>query len=81
LRHVSIFADGFSLAAASAVMGSAEVRASDVIDSLAKLAAKSLVATDVAGATVRYRLLETTRAYAREKVAEFGELEQASCIS
>ena len=78
LRQVSIFADGFSLAAASAVIASAEVHASDVIDGLAKLVAKSLVATDVAGATVRYRLLDTTRAYAREKLGERGELEQAS---
>jgi tetratricopeptide (TPR) repeat protein len=39
---------------------------------------KSLVAADVGGAGVRYWLLETTRAYAREKLAEHDELEQAA---
>jgi predicted ATPase/DNA-binding winged helix-turn-helix (wHTH) protein len=42
------------------------------------LVAKSLVMADAPGATARYRLLETTRAYAREKLAESGELEQVA---
>ena len=77
LRHLSIFAGGFSLAAASAVIGSANLLASDVVDNVANLVAKSLVTADVYGAAVHYRLLETTRAYAREKLAGHGELEQA----
>jgi predicted ATPase len=45
---------------------------------VANLVAKSLVTADVDGAAVHYRLLETTRAYAREKLADHGELEQAA---
>ena len=78
LRRLSIFANGFALKAATAVAASAEIAASDVIDCVANLVAKSLVMVDVSGATMRYRLLETTRAYAREKLAESGELGQVA---
>ena len=44
-------------------------------DGLANLVVKSLVAADVGGSLTRYRLLETTRAYALEKLAESGELD------
>jgi predicted ATPase len=73
-RRLSIFASGFALEAATAVAASAEIAASDVLDCVANLVAKSLVMVDVPGVTVRYRLLETTRAYALEKLAESGEL-------
>jgi len=78
LRHMSIFAGGFTLAAASAVIAGIEILASNVVENLAKLVAKSLVTADVGGATVHYRLLETTRGYAREKLAEHGEFERAA---
>src|SRR6516165_1085172 len=78
LRWLSIFAGGFTLAAASAVIASASMLASDVVDGVANLVAKSLVTADVDGAAVHYRMLETTRAYAREKLADHGELEQAA---
>ena len=42
---------------------------------MANLVAKSLVSADVSGVAVRYRLLDTTRAYALQKLAESGELE------
>jgi predicted ATPase/DNA-binding winged helix-turn-helix (wHTH) protein len=76
--RLSIFAGSFALAEATAVAPSGEIAASDVIDCVANLAAKSLVMIDASGATVRYRLLETTRAYAREKLAESGELGQVA---
>ena len=78
LRQLSIFASDFKLAAASAVIASANIPASDVVERVANLVTKSLVAADVGGAAVHYRLLETTRAYAREKLADHGELEQAA---
>jgi predicted ATPase len=77
-RRLSIFANGFALEAATAVAANAEIAASDVIDCVANLVAKSLVMIDVPGATMRYRLLETTRAYAREKLAESGEFGQVA---
>jgi predicted ATPase len=78
LRRLSIFAGDFTLEGASAVIASADILASDVVDGVANLVTKSLVAADVGGATVHYRLLETTRAYALEKLAEHGDLEQAA---
>jgi hypothetical protein len=51
------------------------VAASAVLDGVADLAAKSLVAADVSSAVVRYRLLDTTRAYALQKLTDSGELE------
>jgi predicted ATPase/DNA-binding winged helix-turn-helix (wHTH) protein len=78
LRCLSIFADGFTLEAATAVIARADFLASDVVGGVANLVAKSLVTVDVGCATVHYRLLETTRAYAREKLAEHGQLEQAA---
>jgi predicted ATPase/DNA-binding winged helix-turn-helix (wHTH) protein len=77
-RRLSIFAGSFALAEATAVAASGEIAASEVVDCVANLAAKSLVMIDVSVATVRYRLLETTRAYAREKLAESGELGQVA---
>jgi predicted ATPase/DNA-binding winged helix-turn-helix (wHTH) protein len=77
-RRLSIFAGSFALAETTAVAASAEIAASGVVDCVANLAAKSLVVIDVSGATVRYRLLETTRAYARAKLAESGELGQVA---
>jgi predicted ATPase/DNA-binding winged helix-turn-helix (wHTH) protein len=73
LRRLAIFAGGFSLAAASAVAASPEIEASDVIDCVAKLIAKSMVSANGDDVVAQYRLLETTRAYALEKLVESGE--------
>jgi non-specific serine/threonine protein kinase len=66
LRRLSVFAGGFTLEAAEAVAGR------DVLDPLANLVDKSLVV--FAG---RYRLLETVRQYAAERLAERGETDEA----
>src|SRR5262249_20705218 len=58
---------------ASAVASGGEIAESDIVDRMANLAAKSLVVADVGGATVHYRLLESTRAYALDKLEETGE--------
>jgi predicted ATPase len=50
--------------------------ASALLEQVANLVAKSLVALDGSEPTGRWRLLETTRAYALEKLAESGETEQ-----
>ncbi len=75
LRRLAIFPGGFELEAAKAIMATTDGEAPDVVDGLANLAAKSLVARDISNGPVRYRLLDTTRAYAREKLTESGELE------
>jgi predicted ATPase/DNA-binding winged helix-turn-helix (wHTH) protein len=76
LRRLAIFASAFSLEAASAVAASAEVARSEVVEGLANLVGKSLVAAEIDGTAARYRLLDTTRAYALEKLGESGEREQ-----
>jgi predicted ATPase len=76
LRRLAIFAGGFTLTAANAVAASADFAASGVVDGVANLIAKSLIMADVGGASARYRMLETTRAYALEKLAESGEIER-----
>lgn len=74
LRQVAIFAGGFTLSAASAVIAHVAQPLSDLTEPLAGLIAKSLVSVDLSEAEPRYRLLDTTRAYALEKLAESGEL-------
>jgi predicted ATPase/DNA-binding SARP family transcriptional activator len=78
LRRLAIFVGGFTLEAASAVATASDLGAPEVVDNVTNLAAKSLVVVEVAGAVTRYRLLETTRAYALEKLTESGELEQVA---
>src|SRR5262249_16597017 len=70
LRQLSVFAGGFTLEAASAVIVNAEILASNVVDGVANLVTKSLVAADIDSRIVHYRLLETMRAYAHDKLAE-----------
>jgi predicted ATPase/DNA-binding winged helix-turn-helix (wHTH) protein len=74
-RRLAIFAGGFTFEAASAVIAGADIGPSDVIDHLANLVAKSLVSANVSGANVHYRLLDTTRAYALQKLTTANELE------
>jgi predicted ATPase len=78
LRRLSVFAGWFTSESASAVASGGTLAASDVIDCIADLIAKSLVAADVDGATAYYRLLDTTRAYAFQKLVEADEVEQVS---
>src|SRR5271166_1707824 len=72
-RALSIFAGGFTVEAAAAVAMHAATSSIDAIDRLADLTAKSLVVADVTGAKPRFRLLDTTRAYAIEKLVESGD--------
>ncbi len=76
LRRVAILAGRFSEQAASSIAASAEIAASEIVESLANLVTKSLVWADVGDLALRYRLLETVRAYALEKLGESGEREQ-----
>jgi non-specific serine/threonine protein kinase len=73
LRCVAMFSGGFTLAAAAAVMNDFSGDASAITDGIANLVEKSLVAFDRSEAETRWYLLETTRAYALEKLAGSGE--------
>jgi predicted ATPase/DNA-binding winged helix-turn-helix (wHTH) protein len=76
LRHLAVFNGDFSLDAAAAVMGNLD--AISVADSLAGLVVKSLVAADFQAGDDHYRLLDTTCAYALEKLRDAGEHREAA---
>ena len=68
-------AGGFTLAAADAVVADTTHLESETIDQVAELVAKSLVAADLSDAEPRFRLLDTTWAYALNKLGESGEVD------
>jgi predicted ATPase/class 3 adenylate cyclase len=71
--RLAVFLGGFDLDAAQAVAGSGGVERYQVLDQLSLLVDKSLVVTDDSRGRTRYRLLETVRQYALEKLGESGE--------
>jgi predicted ATPase/class 3 adenylate cyclase/DNA-binding CsgD family transcriptional regulator len=72
-RRLAAFMGGLDLDAAQAVAGSGEVQRFQVLDQLTLLVDKSLVVADDSRGRTRYRLLETVRQYALEKLGESGE--------
>jgi predicted ATPase/DNA-binding winged helix-turn-helix (wHTH) protein len=70
-RRIAPFVGHFTLEGARSVVGGAG--AGDVFDAIAGLVEKSLISTRVDEAQAQYRLLDTTRAYALEKLEEHGE--------
>ncbi|HLW37194.1 MAG TPA: adenylate/guanylate cyclase domain-containing protein [Candidatus Eremiobacteraceae bacterium] len=68
----AIFAGGFSLDAASAVCAGEGVDEADILDLLASLSDKSLVVAETSGEQERYRFLESTRAYAVDRLVASG---------
>ncbi len=77
LESLSAFAGGCTLAAAAAVYNSEEPSEHDALDVLSSLVNKSLLIVDFDGCEPRYRLLESFRDYARERLAVRGGLEAA----
>jgi predicted ATPase/DNA-binding winged helix-turn-helix (wHTH) protein len=75
LRRLAVFVGHFTIDAALAVVTSATVDQALVFGAIDSLVAKSMVATRPIGAMMRYRLLDTTRAYALE--ISVGEAELA----
>jgi predicted ATPase len=78
LRRLSVFAGGFTVDAAVAVMTNTGFDASAVLDGIANLLAKSWVALDKSGTAARWTLLETIRAYALGRLAEHAEADIAA---
>jgi predicted ATPase/DNA-binding winged helix-turn-helix (wHTH) protein len=64
LRRLAVFVGHFTLDAALAVVTSETIDQAQVFGAIDSLVAKSMVATRPIGAMMRYRLLDTTRAYA-----------------
>ena len=72
-HRLAVFLGGFDLDAAVAVAGDAPVQSHQVLDLLTLLIDKSLVVVENTGGRTRYRLMETVRQYALEKLGESGE--------
>ena len=71
LRRLAVFVGGFSLVAALDVVAE-RIEPAELTETLATLVDKSLVTAD-GTAQMRYRLLDTTRAYAWQKLTDSGE--------
>ncbi len=73
LQRLSVFSGGCSLEAAEAVCSDQEINAGGILDSLARLVDKSLVASARRSGETRYVLLETIRQSAYERLTQSGE--------
>ncbi|UIK04790.1 ATP-binding protein [Neorhizobium galegae] len=69
LRSLSVFS-GFTMDAAYEIAGEHFSSRYDFEDAISNLVAKSLISPDLKGRDARYRLLETTRAYARAELTK-----------
>ena len=74
-RRLAVFAGDFGPEAAEAVVAGDDLDPFEVLDLLLRLVEKSLIVAEGHAAVTRYRLLETMRDYASERLAESGELE------
>jgi len=72
LQRLSVFAGGWTLAAAEEVCAGEGIEHRDVLDLLTSLADKSLVVSEQEDAQTRYRLLETVRQYAHDRLEDTG---------
>jgi predicted ATPase/class 3 adenylate cyclase len=72
-QRLAVFAGGWPLEAAEAVCSGGEIEPYDVFDLLGRLVDRSLVVANQGGEQPRYRMLETLRQYARERLLASGE--------
>jgi predicted ATPase len=77
-RRLAVFNGGFSLDAVHAIGGDEGMSAASIDELIVNLVEKSLVTASFAGDEVRYRLLETARAYGLERLVSADEAEQVS---
>lgn len=75
LRRLSVFVGSFDLNAAEAIAAGGDVDAVAVLDLLSAIVDKSLVVADDEGLSTRYRMLETLRAYATDRLVDAGEVD------
>ena len=73
LARLSVFAGSFELDAAEAVVGGEGIDGDDVLDLVAGLVEQSLVQVAQRQGRARYRLLETIRVYARQRLSELDD--------
>nr|WP_249806443.1 winged helix-turn-helix domain-containing protein [Bradyrhizobium sp. 1] len=73
LRGLSVFVGPFTLEAALAVAACQGIGEPEAVEAISNLLSKSLIATSPAERRLRYRLLDTTRAFVGDKLVENGE--------
>jgi len=73
LQRLSVFKMAFTPDAAIGVISCAQLPPSTLVAAVERLAAKSLLTMDRSGGMLRYRMLDTTRRYAREQLEQGGE--------
>jgi predicted ATPase/transcriptional regulator with XRE-family HTH domain len=78
LRRLAVFAGGFTLDAAETICADSRIGAQDVVLAVASLVDKSLVVPDFEGLSTRYRLLESTRAFAWQMFVDSSDFAAVS---
>jgi predicted ATPase/DNA-binding CsgD family transcriptional regulator/class 3 adenylate cyclase/tellurite resistance protein len=73
-RRLAVFVGGFGLEAARSVAAEGVVAREDVLDTIGRLVDKSLVIAEERGGEARFRLLETIRQFAADRLDEAGEV-------
>ncbi|EXF92923.1 transcriptional regulator [Pseudomonas fluorescens HK44] len=74
LRRLGVFRGGFTLESAAAVIVGEHIEPREVFGAITQLVAKSLLNVEVGDEQVFYRLLDTTRSYALEKLDQANDL-------
>ncbi|MGY8706566.1 winged helix-turn-helix domain-containing protein [Bradyrhizobium sp. 18BD] len=78
LRALSVFVGPFTLEAALAVASSQGIGEPEAVEAISNLLSKSLIATSPAERRLRYRLLDTTRAFVGDKLVQNGEADRVA---
>jgi predicted ATPase/DNA-binding XRE family transcriptional regulator len=75
-QRLSVFINGWTVEAAESICSDANILSQDILDVLTHLTNKSLVITEKTQIGMRYRMLETIRQYANEKLVQSGEIDE-----
>ncbi len=75
-RRLAVFSGGWTLEAAEQVCADEKLEECEILDLLSRLVDKSMVIAKQGEPETRYRLLETIRQYARERLFDTDEVEQ-----
>jgi predicted ATPase/DNA-binding winged helix-turn-helix (wHTH) protein len=78
MRRLAVFVGDFTAEAASLVAAGGDIAAPEAVCFLGNLVTKSLVSVELGSVITHYRLHETTRTYALDKLAESGEFDQVA---
>lgn len=79
LRRLAVFAGSFAIESASEVLADDELDATEILDLVTNLVAKSLIKSSVIRDKLCFRLLDTSRAYALEKLENSNESDAIKC--